>query len=100
MTREEQMKEFREKAYKHFSQSCDTQLALEDICRQFFELGWRASDENPQPLYIVMRYEEHDDYVETVFVDEKLAEDYCKNINKDPNEYYRDVVEMNISSTI
>lgn len=46
MTREEQIKELWEKAYKHLPQYCSNQLTLEEICCMFFELGWRAADES------------------------------------------------------
>lgn len=40
-------------------------------------------------VYIVMRCEEHSDYVEKVFVDEDKAEMYCKQFEDKPNEYSR-----------
>lgn len=46
MTREEQIKEMWEKAFKHLSKDCSDKLTLEEICCMFFELGWRAADES------------------------------------------------------
>ena len=97
MTREEQIKELWEKAYKHLPQDCSNELTLEEICGMFFELGWRASDENPRPLYVVVRQEEHDDYVEKVFVDKSKAGSYCRQFVNNPNEYNRYSTEMEVT---
>ena len=40
-------------------------------------------------VYIVIRCEEHSDYVEKVFADEDKAEMYRKQFEKNPNEYSR-----------
>ena len=44
----------------------------------------RWSYSNPLILYIVMRCEEHSDYVEKVFVDKDKAIAYCENYNSNP----------------
>lgn len=97
MTREEQIKELWEKAYKHLPQDCSNQLTLEEICCMFFELGWRAADENPKTIYVVVRQEEHDDYVEKVFADKSKADSYCRQFVNNPNEYNRYATEMEVT---
>lgn len=91
------MKELWEKAYKHLPQDCSNKLTLEEICCMFFELGWQAADENPIHVYVVVRQEEHDDYVEKVFADKSKAESYCKKFEDNPNEYGRYIEEMEIT---
>lgn len=97
MTREEQAKEMWEKAFKHLSKDCSDKLTLEEICCMFFELGWRAADENPRPLYVVVRQEEHDDYVEKVFVDKSKAGAYCRKFANNPNEFCRYGTKMEVT---
>lgn len=97
MTREEQIKELWEKAYKHLPQDCSNVLTLEEICGGFFELGWRAADENPRTIYVVVRQEGHDDYVEKVFVDKSKAGSYCRQFVNNPNEYNRYATEMEVT---
>lgn len=97
MTREEQIKELWEKAYKHLPQDCSDKLTLEEICCMFFELGWRAADENPRPLYVVVCQEKHDNYVEKVFVDKSKAGAYCRQFANNPNEYNRYITEKEVT---
>lgn len=59
-----------------------------------FMVGARWADENPRLLYIVMRCEEHSDYVEKVFFDKDKAIAYCDKYNSNPREYSRTIEEM------
>ena len=52
---------------------------------------------NPRRLYIVMRCEEHSDYVEKVFVDKDKAIAYCEKYNSNPREYSRTIEEMEVT---
>lgn len=65
--------------------------------REGFIKGAKWADNNPRNVYIVMRQEEHSDYVEKVFVDRKKAESYCKQLNEKKNEYSRYYEEMEVS---
>lgn len=60
-------------------------------------VGARYADEHPQKVYVVTRCEEHSDYVERVFVDKEIADAYCKQFEGVPNEYSRDVEEMEVT---
>jgi hypothetical protein len=62
-----------------------------------FMVGARWADEFPRRLYIVMRCEEHSDYVEKVFVDKDKAVAYCENYNSNPREYSRTIEEMEVT---
>lgn len=62
-----------------------------------FIAGAMWADKNPQPIYIVLRYEEHSDYVEKVFFDKAKAEAYCKKFNDNPREYSRGIETMEIT---
>ena len=57
-------------------------------------VGARWADSNTRRLYIVMRFEEHSDYVEKVFVDKDKAIAYCAKYNSNPREYSRTIEEM------
>ena len=57
--------------------------------REGFIKGAKWADSNPRNVYVVMRQEEHSDYVEKVFVDEDKAKKYCKQFEDKPNEYSR-----------
>lgn len=48
-------------------------------------------------VYVVTRCEEHDDYVEKVFVDKEKAEKYCEVFNNDENEYYRHITKIKVT---
>lgn len=48
-------------------------------------------------VYIVMRCEEHSDYVEKVFVDECKAKEYCEQFDDNPNEYFRYIDKMEVT---
>ena len=65
--------------------------------REGFIKGAKWADNNPRNVYIVMRQEEHSDYIEKVFVDRKKAESYCKQFNEKKNEYSRYYEEMEVS---
>ena len=58
-------------------------------------IAW--ADNNPQKVYVVVRCEEHSDYVERVFVDKTKANEYCKQFEGVSNEYSRDVEEMEVT---
>lgn len=60
-------------------------------------VGARWADNNPRRLYIVMRCEEHSDYVEKVFVDKDKANAYCENYNSNQREYSRTIEEMEVT---
>jgi hypothetical protein len=61
-------------------------------------VGARWADSNPRRLYIVMRCEEHSDYVEKVFVDNDKAVAYCNKFNSSTsNEYCRVIEEMEVT---
>lgn len=62
-----------------------------------FRQGAIWSDNNPRRLYIVMRCEEHSDYVDKVFVDKDKAIAYCKQFNSNPREYSRTIEEMEVT---
>lgn len=47
-------------------------------------------------VFIVMRAEEHSDYVEKVFFDKERAEQYAAQFANNPNEYARHVEEHKI----
>ena len=57
-------------------------------------MGAKWADDNQRNVYVVMRQEEHSDYVEKVFIDRKKAESYCKQFNEKKNEYSRYYEEM------
>lgn len=46
MDRNEEMRETWAKAYKVLVKDLGNQLTFEDVACMFFELGWRAADEN------------------------------------------------------
>ena len=60
-------------------------------------VGARWADSNPPRLYIVMRCEEHSEYVEKVFVDKDKAVAYCDKYNSNPREYSRTIEEMEVT---
>lgn len=62
-----------------------------------FRQGAMWTDNNPRLLYIVMRCEEHSDYVEKVFVDKDKAIAYCDQYNSNPREYSRTIEEMEVT---
>lgn len=62
-----------------------------------FRQGTMGVDNNPRLLYIVMRCEEHSDYVEKVFVDKGKAIAYCDKYNSNPREYSRTIEEMEVT---
>ena len=66
---------------------------------QGFIAGAKWADNNPRirKVYVVVRCEEHDDYVEKVFVDNDKAVSYCENYNSNPREYSRTIEEMEVT---
>lgn len=81
---------------------CIGGLAFEDEIRQMnrnksFEEGAKWADSHPLKVYVVVRCEEHDDYVEKVFVDKTKANEYCNKFEGNPNEYGRYYEEMEVT---
>lgn len=93
MTRNEQIKEAAIGRYGNNGN--ESQYMLAKV--QAFMVGARYADEHPQKVYVVVRCEEHSDYVERVFVDKEKADAYCKQFEGVPNEYSRDVEEMEVT---
>ena len=48
-------------------------------------------------VYVVTRYEEHSDYVEEVFYDEKKAQEYCDKFNSNEDNYSRQITKIKIN---
>lgn len=48
-------------------------------------------------VFVVTRSEEHCDYVEAVFTNEKEAKAYCKPFNEDEDSYNRYIDEIELS---
>lgn len=65
--------------------------------RKGFIKGAKLVDSNPRNVYVVMRQEEHSDYIEKVFISKSKAESYCKQFNEKKNEYSRYYEEMEVS---
>lgn len=64
---------------------------------QGFIHGAMWADRNPRKLYVVVRCEEHADYIEKVFVDKTKANEYCNKFEGNPNEYGRYYEEMEVT---
>ena len=64
---------------------------------QGFIQGAMWADRNPRKVYVVVRCEEHDDYIEKVFVDKTKAGAYCRQFVNNPNEYDRYATEMEVT---
>lgn len=62
-----------------------------------FLQGAEFADSHPRKVYVVVRCEEHDDYVEKVFVDKTKANEYCNQFEGNPNEYGRYYEEMEVT---
>lgn len=62
-----------------------------------FIAGARWANNNPRKVYVVVRCEEHDDYIEKVFVDKTKANEYCNKFEGNPNEYGRYYEEMEVT---
>lgn len=93
MTRNEQIKEAA--ICRYGNNGNESQYMLAKV--QAFMVGARYADEHPQKVYVVTRCEEHSDYVERVFVDKEKADAYCKQFEGVPNEYSRDIEEMEVT---
>ena len=50
-----------------------------------------------QIYYVVLRSEEHADYVERLYKDRGKAEEYCRQFEGNEDEYGRDIVEIELS---
>lgn len=94
MNRDEQIKDFSIQRYGNVGcRESQYMLAKVQACM----VGARWADSNPRLLYIVMRCEEHSDYVEKVFVDKDKAIAYCNQYNSNPREYSRTIEEMEVT---
>lgn len=51
------------------------------------------ADNHPRKVYVVVRCEEHSDYVERVFVDNDKAVAYCNKFNSSTSDEYCRVIE-------
>ena len=94
MNRNEQIKDFAIQRFGNVG-GRESQYMLAKI--QACMVGSRWADSNPRRLYIVMRCEEHSDYVEKVFVDKDKAVAYCEKYNYNPREYSRSIEEMEVT---
>ncbi len=94
MNRDEQIKDFAIQIYDNVG-GIESQYMLAKV--QACMVGARWADYNPRLLYIVMRCEEHSDYVEKVFVDKDKAIAYCEKHNSNPREYSRTIEEMEVT---
>lgn len=93
MTREEEIKQYcAEQGFPYGACS-----SLSSMKAQIASEAIRWADSHPRKVYVVVRCEEHSDYVERVFVDKKKADAYCKQFEGYPNEYSRDVEEMEVT---
>lgn len=93
MTRNEQIKEAAIGRYGNNGN--ESQYMLAKV--QAFVVGARYADEHPRKVYVVVRCEEHDDYIEKVFVDKTKANEYCNKFEGNPNEYGRYYEEMEVT---
>ena len=94
MNRDEQIKDF---AIQRFGNVGGVEYKYMLAKVQACMVGARLADSNPPRLYIVMRCEEHSDYVEKVFVDKDKAVAYCEKYNSNPREYSRSIEEMEVT---
>ena len=94
MNRDEQIKDFAIQRFGNIG-GRESQYMLAKV--QACMVGARWADYNPPRLYIVMRCEEHSDYVEKVFVAKDKAIAYCKKYNSNPREYSRTIEEMEVT---
>ena len=62
-----------------------------------FIQGGEWADSHPRKVYVVVRCEEHDDYIEKVFVDKTKANEYCNKFEGNPNEHGRYYEEMEVT---
>lgn len=92
MLNEEREKLIDDMAHKYAMKRCKPTLWAHG-----FLVGARWADNNPRKVYIVMRCEEHSDYVEKVFVDKNKAVSYCDQYNSNSREYSRTIEEMEIT---
>ena len=94
MNRDEQIKDFAIMRYGNVG-GRESQYMLAKV--QACMVGARWADSNPRLLYIVMRCEEHSDYVEKVFIDNDKAVAYCNQYNSNPRENSRTIEEMEVT---
>lgn len=71
--------------------------SLSSMKAQIASEAIRWADSHPRKVYVVVRCEEHDDYVEKVFVDKTKANEYCNKFEGNPNEYGRYYEEMEVT---
>ena len=94
MNRDEQIQDFSIQRFGNVG-GRESQYMLAKV--QACMVGARWADSNPRLLYVVMRCEEHSDYVEKVFVDKDKAIAYCNQYNSNPREYSRAIEEMEVT---
>ncbi len=94
MNRDKQIKDFAIQRFGNIG-GRESQYMLAKV--QACMVGARWADSNPRLLYIVMRCEEHSDYVEKVFVDKGKAIAYCEKYNSNSREYSRTIEEMEVT---
>lgn len=94
MNRDEQIKDFAIQRFGNVG-GRESQYMLAKV--QACMVGARWADNNPPHLYIVMRCEEHSDYVDKVFVDKDKAIAYCEKYNSNPREYSRTIEEIEVT---
>lgn len=93
MTREEEIKQYCvEQGFPYGACS-----SLSSVKAQIASEAIRWADAHPRKVYVVVRCEEHDDYVERVFVDRTKANEYCNKFEGNPNEYGRYYEEMEVT---
>lgn len=93
MTREEQIKQYcADNGFPYGSCS-----SLSSMKAEIASEAIRWADAHPRKVYVVVRQEEHDDYVEKVFADKSKAGAYCRQFVNNPNEYNRYVTEKEVT---
>ena len=98
------------KAYDDFLESRKKKgYMLFEVAKHFFELGLQVNNpitavesterhlKEPTIVYVVSRSEEHSDYVEEAFLDEREAKKYCDQFNGDENEYVRYITKVKLT---
>lgn len=93
MVREEEIKQYcAEQGFPYGACS-----SLSSMKAQIASEAIRWADAHPRKVYVVVRCEEHDDYIEKVFVDKTKANEYCNKFEGNPNEYGRYYEEMEVT---
>ena len=80
-----------QKAEELVSNPTNDYKSTQDLCLMMAE--WK----DKQTFYVVTRCEEHDDYVERLFVDGQKAKDYCNRFKDNDDEYSRHITGINLT---